>query len=171
MSIVNKIKNSIRAALGEDYPVYYHDEVQINLDTSRMEFPCAVVHLITQGTAVIEAGQAKEVVSAAVFFVALSEFDFDADDNEEIIAQRKTDAMCWLLSLGGSHELQLDRLTRTSRVYEEYDDIVTGFGVLADIRETSGFCTMPEPPTPPTPPEPEQPTDPEPEAPQNDNDF
>lgn len=165
MNIVEKIKNSITEALGEGYPVYYHDEAQINLETSKMDFPCAVLHLITQGNVVMEAGQAKEVVSAAVFFVDLSEFDFDADENEEIISQRKADAMCWLLSLGASHELQLDRMTRTSRVYEQYDDIVTGFGVLADIRELSGFCSMPEPE-----PEPEQPTDPEPEAPQNDND-
>ena len=140
MGIVEKIKGSIRAALGEDYPVHYHDDAQINLDTSRMRFPCAVLRLITEGSVAMESGQAKEVVRAAVFFVDLSEFDFDADENEAIIETCKKDAFAWLLSLGSSHDLQLANLQRTSRVYEQYDDIVTGFGVLADIRETSGVC-------------------------------
>lgn len=140
MGIVDKIKGSIRAALGEEYPIYYHDDAQINLETSKMSFPCAVLRLITEGSVAVESSQAKEVVRAAVFFVDLSEFDFDADENEAIIEARKTDAFAWLLSLGSSRDLQLDRLQRTSRVYEQYDDIVTGFGLLADIRETSGVC-------------------------------
>lgn len=140
MTIVDKIIESIKAAHGDDFPVYYHDEPTLNLLTSQMDFPCALLQLITTGTVVSEAGQMKERVSAAVFFVEPSQFDFDAIENETIIDRCKGMAMAWLLTLSGSPELQLENITRTSRVYDRYDDILTGYGVLAEIKETNGIC-------------------------------
>lgn len=140
MTIVDKIIESIKAAHGDDFPVYYHDEPTLNLLTSQMEFPCALLQLITTGTVVSEAGQMKERVSAAVFFVEPSQFDFDAIENETIIDRCKGMAMAWMLTLSGSPELQLENITRTSRVYDRYDDILTGYGVLAEIKETNGIC-------------------------------
>lgn len=140
MTIVDKIIESIKAAHGDDFPVYYHDEPTLNLLTSQMDFPCALLQFITTGTVVSEAGQMKERVSAAVFFVEPSQFDFDAIENETIIDRCKGMAMAWLLTLSGSPELQLENITRTSRVYDRYDDILTGYGVLAEIKETNGIC-------------------------------
>lgn len=140
MTIVDKIIESVKAAHGDDFPVYYHDEPTLNLLTSQMDFPCALLQLITTGTVVSEAGQMKERVSAAVFFVEPSQFDFDAIENETIIDRCKGMAMAWLLTLSGSPELQLENITRTSRVYDRYDDILTGYGVLAEIKETNGIC-------------------------------
>lgn len=156
MTIVDKIINSIHAALDWDetvsdgnggnttvhhtFPVYYHDDPTLNLMTSDMDFPCALVQLLTQGRIVQEGGQAKEVVSAAIFFVEPSQFDFDAVENEAIIDRCKDKAMTWLLSLPASEYIQLAELTRTTRVYDRYDDILTGYGLLADIQELNGIC-------------------------------
>ena len=140
MTIVEKITDSIKAAHGDDFPVYYHDEPTLNLLTSQMTVPCAVLQLITTGRVVMEGGQAKERVSAAVFFVEPSQFDFDATENETIIDRCKGRAMAWLLALTASHDLQLEEITRTSRIYDQYDDILTGYGVLAEIKETNGIC-------------------------------
>ncbi len=140
MTIVDKIINSINAAHGDDFPVYYHDEPTLNLLTSQMTFPCALVLLITTGRVVMEGGQAKERVSAAVFFVEKSQFDFNAVENETIIDRCKGRAMAWLFTLTASHDLQLEEITRTSRIYDQYDDILTGYGVLAEIKETNGIC-------------------------------
>lgn len=140
MTIVDKITASIKAAHGEDFPVYYHDEETLNLLTQTMQFPCALVTLITAGNVVQEAGQAKERVSAAVFFVEPSEFDFNAVDNERIIDRCKALAFAWLLNLSGDQWLRLDTITRTSRVYGKFDDILTGFRVLAEITELNGIC-------------------------------
>ena len=143
MTIVDKIINSLKAVHGEAFPVYYHDEPTLNLMTSRMAFPCALLQLLTTGRAVREGGMVKERVSAAVFFVDPSKFDFNAVDNEEIIDRCKQRAFAWLASLTSSSDVELLDVTRTSRVYDRYDDILTGFGVLAELQELQGWTPCP----------------------------
>ena len=89
MTIIEKIRASIQAVHGSDFQVYYHDDQTLNIIADTMELPSAIVTLITQGTIDEQSGQYREVVSAAVFFVDRSEFDFDADENEQIIDQCK----------------------------------------------------------------------------------
>lgn len=138
MTIVDKITSSIKATHGVDFPVYYHDEPTLDLIAAEMEFPCAVVYLITTGAVTMGSGQARETVSAAVFFVEPSEFDFDAVQNEVIIDRCKRKAMQWLLSLTMDQWLELAEVERTQRVYEQFDDIVTGYGVMARLTELVG---------------------------------
>lgn len=143
MTIVDKIIDSIKAAHGDGFPVYYHDEPTLNLMTSRMQFPCAVVRLLTQGRIVSEAGQQKERVSAAVFFVEPMQFDFDAVSNEAIIGRCKARAMAWKAGLSQSSDLMLTDEPRTARLYDPYDDHITGFGILADLQELEGWTDCP----------------------------
>lgn len=138
MTIVDKIKQSIEAATG--LPVYYHDEPTLNVMTSTMDFPCALFQLLTNGRIVQEGGQMKEAVTAAVFFVNRSQFDFDAEQNEVIIDGCKASAFGWLASLNGSGLLSVQAINRTQRVYDRYDDILTGFGVSVDLVELVGEC-------------------------------
>lgn len=139
MTIVQKIINSIKEAHGDDFPVYYHDEPTLNLMTSQMQFPCALLQLLTTGRAIQEGGMVKERVSAAVFFVEPSQFDFDAEENETIIDRCKKKAFAWISYLPYSPDVELVDVTRTSRVYDRYDDILTGFGILAEIKEAVGW--------------------------------
>ena len=78
-------------------------------------------------------------VSAAVFFVEPSQFDFDAEENETIIDRCKKKAFAWISYLPYSLDVELVDVTRTSRVYDRYDDILTGFGILAEIKEAVGW--------------------------------
>ena len=143
MTIVDKITNSLKAVHGDGFPVYYHDEPTLNLMTSQMEFPCALLQLLTTGRAVREGGMVKERVSAAVFFVEPSKFDFNAEENETVIDRCKQRAFAWLASLTSSSDVELLDVTRTSRVYDRYDDILTGFGVLAELQELQGWTPCP----------------------------
>jgi hypothetical protein len=70
--------------------------------TSGMEFPFALFQLLTNGQPVEEAGQVKERVSVAMFFVEKSDFDFDAIENETIIHRCKERAFAWISSLASS---------------------------------------------------------------------
>ena len=143
MTIVDKIITSIKAALGDDFPVYYHDAQTLNVMVSQMTMPCAMFQLLTTGNAVNEAGQMKERVSAAVFFVEPSQFDFNAVDNEKIIDRCKARAFSWLGALSSDALLTLTALNRTTRVYDDTDDILTGFGVFADLTELNGWSDCP----------------------------
>ena len=138
MTIVGKIKQSITDATG--LPVYYHDEPTLNLLTSSMDFPCCLFQLLSQGAVVNEGGQIKERVTAALFFVDRSDFDFDAESNEEIIDACKGRAFAWLASLNVGGLLTLTANNGTRRIYDRYDDILTGFGLSVDLTEQVGLC-------------------------------
>lgn len=138
MTIIEKIRASIQRVHGDGFEVYYHDDPTMNLIADTMELPAAIVQLITQGELDQTSGQWREIVSAVVFFVDRSDFDFDADENEKIIDQCKRRALRWLASLQLDEELDLVRWERTSRVYERFDAILTGFAVMVDLRETEG---------------------------------
>ena len=140
MTIVDKIIGSIKAALGDDFAVYYHDEPTLNLMTQTMQFPCALFYLLTSGTAEAEGGQMKERVTAAVFFVEPSQYDFNAVENERIIDRCKRRCFAWLLSMNGSADIDVYSINRTERVYDRFDDILTGFGVSVDLKELQGEC-------------------------------
>ena len=151
MTIVENIIASIHAALDweetvvdgngnevqvlHEYPVYYGDEFFLNMATSHIKIPCAFVKLITSGTFVPEGQQWKERVTAAVFFVDKTEMDVNPVINEQIIDGCKWNANSWLDSLNAYPHLEMVRVERTARVYEQYDDILTGFGVMVDLME------------------------------------
>lgn len=137
MTIVEKIKNSIAAAMGNGWKTYYHDDATLNVMTSKMEFPCAVLRLLTTGRMDLSG---RERVTAAVFFIEPSQFDFDADKNEEIIDRCKARARKWLAGINADPYIRLTDLTRTQRIYDTYDDIVTGFGVMIDLEELAVPC-------------------------------
>ena len=138
MTIVEKIRASIQRVHGAGFAVYYHDDPTMNIIADTMTLPAAIVQLITQGELDQMSGQWREVVSAAVFFVDKSEFDFDADENEKIIDACKRRALRWLAGLQLDEDLTLVRWERTSRVYERFDAILTGFAVMVELSETDG---------------------------------
>ena len=139
MTIVGKIKQSVTDATG--LKVYYHDEPTLNLLTSSMDFPCCLFQMLSQGAVVNEGEQMKERVTAALFFVDRSDFDFDAESNEEIIDACKGRAFAWLASLNVGGLLTLTANNGTRRIYDRYDDILTGFGLSVDLTEQVGYCT------------------------------
>lgn len=144
MTMVEKIIDSIQAVHGEDFPVYYHDDPTLNLMTQTMQFPCALLLLLSTGRAANVAGVIREQVSAAVFFVERQEgIDFDAIRNEQTIDRCKTRALAWLSSLPSSDLVELVAEAQTRRVYDRYDDILTGYGVQADLIEVEGFTGCP----------------------------
>lgn len=145
MTIVEKIRASIQRVHGVGFEVYYHDDPTMNIIADTMTLPAAIVQLITQGELDQQSGQWREVVSAVVFFVDKSEFDFNADDNEKIIDQCKRMALRWLASLPLDENIELVRWTRTSRVYERFDAILTGFAVMVDLKELEGISDCEEP--------------------------
>lgn len=157
MTIVDKIINSIHAVLDWDetvtdtngvqttvhhtFPVYYHDDPTLNLMTQTMEFPCALLILLTRGRVPNIGGQLKEQVSAAVFFVEAQEgIDFDAVQNEVVIDRCKQRALSWLMSLPSSTDVEIVAEAQSARIYDKYDDILTGYGVNVDLREVVGFA-------------------------------
>lgn len=143
MTIVDKIIASVKGVLGEDFPVYYYDDFDMNMATSGMTFPCAFFQLIQRGTLVSEAGQLKERVYAGIFFVELAEWDCKATDNETIIDRCKRRGLFWLSQLSRDKYIE-GRLLDTARKYADTDDIVTGWGAFLNVTELEGYSDCDE---------------------------
>lgn len=137
MTIIEKIKNSIEGAVS--IPFYYHAGGELNNILDGAEFPCAYAFLLESGTIADVNGLYHERISLAVFFCDLTEFDFDSFDNERIIDECKQRAFTWLSSLRMSDDLSVVSVTSTSRVYDQFDAVVTGYGVQVTIEEEEGF--------------------------------
>ena len=120
--------------------VYYHDDPTLNVITSSMEFPCVLFQLLNTGRLDRSTPVAGEIVTAAVFFVEpADEWDDDAVANEGIIQRCKERALTWVASLNTTMFAAVSEI-RTSRVYDRFDDILTGFGLTLDLQELDGLC-------------------------------
>lgn len=149
MTIVEKIISSVQVALSEfdggelvTFPVYYHDIETLNLIADSADYPCAFFQLLTDGTLTNVNAQQRESVNVAIFFVEPSEFDFDAIENEEIIDRCKGRAAKWLQHVPLDRYIEVNEVVRTQRVYERFDGILTGYGLIVTLTELQGvlYC-------------------------------
>lgn len=146
MTIVEKIILSVHDALNEvvggevvQFPVYYHDIETLNLIADTAQYPCAFFQLLTDGTLTNVNAQQRESVNVAIFFVEPSEFDFDALENEEIIDCCKARAAKWLQHIPLDCYIEVNEVVRTQRVYERFDGILTGYGLIVTLTELQGI--------------------------------
>lgn len=143
MSIISKIKSSVESATG--YTLHYYDEGTINEILDSNPLPCAFWYLLKDAEIITDASQNKERANIAIFFVNKTEFDFNSTDNETIIEAVKTKANIWLRSLMQDGALKISEGTqiKTTRVYNEFDAILTGVAFNLTIEEAYGFnaCT------------------------------
>ena len=86
MSIVTKIKRSVESATG--LTMHYHDEGTINEIIYSSPMPCCFFALLRDTELLTDGSQNRERASIAMFFVDKTEFDFDSEENEEIIEKQ-----------------------------------------------------------------------------------
>lgn len=138
MTIVDKIKKSIEDATS--LPCYYHDEATLNMEADAAQYPCAMFYIVESGDVQNVSGQLKERVNAYVYFCNLTEFDFDAEANEEVIEGCKDDAFAWLGNASTDENISIVNINRTARLYKKFDAITTGFALDLTIEELNGTC-------------------------------
>lgn len=138
MTIIDKIKESISVAT--DLPVYYQSAEQLNRIADNATYPCAYFFLLTTQGISTDSMSLRERVNIAVFFVDLTEFDFDAMQNEAIIDECKQKAMRWVSMLSRDPYLRLTDLGASERIYDNFDAQLTGYAVNVTLEELEGYC-------------------------------
>lgn len=138
MSITQKIQESVKAAT--EVRCYYQSAEALNRIADYAEMPCAAFTLLEQQQLTTDNGNYRERVQIAMFFVDVTEFDFEAAQNELIIQGCKRLALQWLKALQQSKTLRLIANNGTQRVYDEADAILTGFAVNVTLEEIEGEC-------------------------------
>lgn len=139
MMFVEKIIKSVETATG--LKCYYQSAEEINRIFDYADHPSAHFFLIDSAGVQMSAGNIRERVQVAIFFCDLTEFDFNSIENEKIIEQCKERAFRWLDSLSRSPLLRLVSVTNSTRVYNAYDSILTGFALNCTLEELKGICT------------------------------
>lgn len=140
MTIIDKIKKSVED-LGLVFE--YGSLADINEIVSSHDFDAGKLcycTLISTGTARLDTqGRWHDVIQAGLFVVDKTDFDPCSLENEEIISDCKDSVFAWLLSVKNSPEIKVQSVVSSQRVYDEFDDIVTGYGVQITIEEKEGF--------------------------------
>lgn len=142
-TIVNKIKKSVQSGTGLTCLYGSLDDINAQMG-GQTDFPVAFFVLLNTGNLNTETSNYRERVDVAMFFVKPTEFDFESVENEQIIAECKSYAFQWLNSLYLGGDLRYITTLNTSRVYNQMDDILTGYAVRVRLEELVGMCP-PEP--------------------------
>ena len=137
MSFINKIKSSVENATGLQF--YYGTYEQINgiIDDADFSSGNGIAYAVILGDTELIDGKEKGVV--AVAFVNLTEFDFDALENDTIQESMKAKGFRWISETNKGNELLLTDI-RMQRIYDEYDVNVTGLVLRATATELEGLC-------------------------------
>ena len=142
-TIVNKIKKSVQSGTGLTCLYGSLDSINVQMG-DQTEFPVAFFVLLNNGSLDNRSSNYRERVDVAMFFVKPTEFDFESIENEAIISECKQCAFQWLNSLFLGGDLRYITTLNTSRVYNQMDDILTGYALRVRLEELVGECA-PEP--------------------------
>lgn len=138
MNIAKKIQSIFEAATG--LQLVYGTEEAINRAIGSAQLPCGLLKLMGTSNITTDGGMLTEEPRLSVAVVNLTQFDIDSYDNEDIIADCKAKLENFLLALMASRDLTLEAVTEVSRLYDHYDDIVTGIYATFRLREVVGVA-------------------------------
>lgn len=137
MNIARKIINSVADATA--LKCYYGTRESINEQVSRGGLPCAFFALLAESNIQEGAGTIVETYTLTMSFAKLTEFEFESVENEDIIEQCRRDAFNWLAYIrAGMADFVAGEVVGSGRLYEEFDDVVTGYYL------TIGITTLPQ---------------------------
>lgn len=139
MSIIDKIKESVEA---RGLAFEYGAGDDLNEVISKHDFDggkLCYCTLMTTGTATMDVtGRWHDQVQIALFVVDKTDYDPEAIENERIIDDCKREVFKWLVSVKNSTSFKVVSVNGSQRVYDEFDDIVTGYGIQATIEDKQG---------------------------------
>ena len=136
MSLVTKIKKEVNKA---GFQFFYDSGGGLNkmLDSADFDDGKTVVFAFLLTSTQFNDG--KESGNVGLFFSKMTEFDFEAMENDEIQDSCKTDAWKFIRRLERGNTLTIGDVTFT-RFYDEFSVNVTGVALNATLTETVGLC-------------------------------
>lgn len=138
MNIIEKIKASVTAL---QLPFIYGDEGHLNMLVANTTLPCVYCLLLESSLVEDASGVIRERIEIGMFFIDKTQFDCDSIENEDIIDGCKQSAFKWLLGVRQGTEFVVNSVTGATRVYDKFDDIVTGYCLRVSLTELEGVST------------------------------
>lgn len=145
--LITKLLNVVSQTTG--LQCHYGSRERLNDEMDDATFPCAFVFLMQNGNIQTDGGQICESSNVGVFVVDKTDYDFETIENAEIIEQCKQRIDRLIFGLYGSDSLQLNQINNTTKIYDEFDVILTGYAVEINVTEIYGTAcvgaVIPEP--------------------------
>ena len=140
VTIENRIA-SIAKSLGLNY--YFGDWNRINEagDTGRCKFPLVAYLLPPSGVVNFDGPGVRETENGVLAFIDVTEFDFQADANNEIVQAMKEKMISFIQAVNASkHFKPIGGSLRYEVLYDKLDFAVTGVTVSLSLQEAVGKC-------------------------------
>lgn len=139
MNIISKIKATINAM---SLPFIYGSESELNTLIAKTALPCVYCLLLNSSLVEDESGVVRERIEVGLFFINKTEYDADSIENEDIIHGCKISAFKWLQSVRVNNaDFVVNSVSGATRVYDNFDDIVTGYCLRVSLTENEGVTT------------------------------
>lgn len=146
MNFAEKIKADFEAITG--LTLLYGSRDGINWAINHNALPAGFFTLIRSSNVDADGLSIKESAEVAVSVIRLSPAEEPGYETEQVIELCRQQVFAYLTALKSSGLLELRSVTRASRIFDEFDDIVCGFGVNIVVKEIDGTrCTPWEGPT------------------------
>ncbi len=139
MTTDQKIAAVCRSVPGLTY--HYNDWTKANADLEALPFPVLLSLLPASGDFHLINGQLRDYPEGSFAFLDKTEFDFDAAENETVVARMKAAAMAFIseINRSGLFEPVGGRL-HYQVVYDKLDICVTGIVLSVQLKERTGIC-------------------------------
>ena len=141
MTIIEAIKSSVEG-VGCTFLYHAHGELN-NLIASEPAFagdaPVVLCYLLDSGTVEQAGGVWRERVNVGLFFSKVSQIDFDAMQNEQLLDKCKRYAMRWLAHVTADNAyLRLVNVNSSNRAYDTQADLLTAYAINVTIEALQG---------------------------------
>ena len=140
ITIEQRIKK-IAEGLGVNY--YFGDWQRINVagDAGRIDFPLIAYLLPPSGTVNLSGPGVRETENGVLAFLGLTVFDFEANENNEIVQDMKELMIRFVNAVNASGEFKpIGGNVRYDVLYDKLDFAVTGVTVSLALQEAVGKC-------------------------------
>lgn len=136
---VEKKIHAIVRSMGEDVTYMFKNWAQANDEIDHIEGPTIIYVLPPSGDLDFNYSQVKDYPESQIAFVASTEFDFEGEENDNIIEQMKRLCIRFIKALNESALFEPIEGRITYRVLYDYlDENVTGIVITPPLREEDG---------------------------------
>ena len=141
MNFAEKIKADFEAITG--LTLLYGSRDGINWAINHNALPAGFFTLIRSSNVNADGLSLRESAEVAVSVIRLSPAEEPGYETETVIEECRQQVFAYLTALKSSGLMRLLSVTRASRIFDEFDDIVCGFGVNILVEEIDGTRCIP----------------------------
>lgn len=142
------VEGKVRAIvedMGSDVAYQFMNWAQANVELDRIEKPTVVYVLPVSGKLNVSWNQIKDRPESFIAFVSSTEYDFDGEENDNIIEGMKRLAMRFIKTLNESGLFEIiENDVPYSVLYDHLDQNVTGIVITPVLKELVGVSICDE---------------------------